>query len=337
MNSNPLFKTDKDRNDFFIALLVLLFFGWLIYWLGFGSTTMNDLTKDTAALVTTDAVDEYAYLNRDDDTESIIVKDRQIIEDAPPVVREEMAIVTKTVDADTDGDGVADKRDKCPAVAGPLVNNGCPLASEKDSDKDGITDDKDKCPNLIGNARNGGCPPDADKDGVYDTEDECPRFPGTARNNGCPPDTDKDGLHDKIDKCPNKAGDAKLGGCPEVVVDEAERKVITEDIQGLEFETGKAILKGRSASILDKVVQIMKKYPDYKLDITGHTDNVGKPANNLVLSQQRSKACYDYLVSKGISNRRLASKGFGETSPLVKNDTAAGRQKNRRVEFDLHY
>ncbi len=335
MNSNPLFKTDKDRNDFFIALLVLLFFGWLMYWLGFRNTGVNDLTKEATALVTTDAVDEYAYLNRDDDTESIIVKDRQIIEDDAPVVREEMAVVKKSVD--TDGDGVADKRDKCPTVAGPLVNNGCPLASEMDSDKDGIMDDKDKCPNLIGTARNGGCPPDTDKDGVYDTEDKCPRYPGNVNNGGCPPDTDKDGLHDKIDKCPNKPGKANLGGCPEVVVDDAERKVITEEIQGLEFETGKAILKGRSASILDKVVQIMKKYPDYKLDIIGHTDNVGQAANNLALSQQRAKACYDYLVSKGINNRRLASKGFGQTRPIEANDTPAGRQKNRRVEFDLHY
>ncbi len=332
MNSNPLFTTDRDRNDFFIALLVLLFFGWLMYWLGFRNNTVADLTKETAALVSTDATDEYAFLNRDEEEANMVVKDRKIIEDDEVrVVNDTMNKIIKFVD--TDKDGVADKRDECPTVAGPRINNGCPM----DSDGDGVTDDRDECPQLKGVAGNKGCPSDKDNDGIYDADDKCPRYAGTKENNGCPPDTDGDGFHDKIDRCPDKAGTEARKGCPEVVMEEAERKVIAEEIRNLEFETGNAVLKGRSTSILDKVVQIMEKYPDYKLDIIGHTDNVGKAVDNIRLSQQRAKACYDYLVSKGITNRRLASKGFGDRKPIDTNETAEGRQNNRRVEFDLHY
>ncbi len=120
----------------------------------------------------------------------------------------------KTVD--TDGDGVEDKRDNCPSVAGPASNKGCPV----DSDGDGIVDDKDKCPTVAGIAENGGCPDvDTDGDGVVDRMDNCPAVKGASSNKGCPLDTDGDGIADDKDKCPTVAGIAENNGCPDIDTD----------------------------------------------------------------------------------------------------------------------
>ena len=79
----------------------------------------------------------------------------------------------------------------------------------------------------------------------------------------------------------------------------------------------------------------MDEYSEYRLEISGHTDNTGRDAFNQELSEERAKACYDYLVSQGVSSRRLSYVGFGETKPIADNDTREGRQLNRRVEFNL--
>ena len=101
--------------------------------------------------------------------------------------------------ADKDGDGIPDRQDNCPDLAGLAITNGCP-----DKDGDGIADKEDKCPDQAGTAKNKGCPiPDSDKDGVNDQDDKCPGIAGVARYQGCPiPDTDKDGINDELDKCP---------------------------------------------------------------------------------------------------------------------------------------
>lgn len=112
--------------------------------------------------------------------------------------------------ADSDGDGVADKDDKCPEIAGVAENDGCPL----DTDGDGVYDEDDKCPEVAGPAENDGCPNDADGDGVADADDKCPEIAGLAENDGCPLDTDGDGIIDKEDKCPKVAGVAENDGCP---------------------------------------------------------------------------------------------------------------------------
>ncbi len=109
---------------------------------------------------------------------------------------------------DVDGDGVADKLDKCPEVAGKIALSGCP-----DSDGDMITDAEDDCPNQSGKLENKGCP-DGDGDGIIDSEDSCPQTAGMKEFNGCP-DTDEDGLADKDDACPEVAGLAKNSGCPD--------------------------------------------------------------------------------------------------------------------------
>ena len=235
--------------------------------------------------------------------------------------------------ADADGDGVYDTRDKCPNLAGIAENKGCPA----DTDQDGVYDTDDKCPNLAGVSTNNGCPADADKDGVYDTDDKCPNLRGVAANNGCPADRDGDGIYDKDDKCPTKAGSAANKGCPEVKIETADKAVLDDALQSVQFSPNRAVLLNSSKSVLDKIATVLKKYPDYKVAIHGHTDAIGGDQDNLVLSKERAKACLNYLVSKGINAGRMSSDGFGETKPVANNNSKQGRRKNRRVEFKLSY
>jgi OmpA-OmpF porin, OOP family len=119
---------------------------------------------------------------------------------------------------DGDGDGVKNKRDKCPSTPpGVLVDGtGCPL----DTDKDGVADYLDKCPSIPGTADMNGCQ-DKDKDGVSDIDDICPDVPGLARFKGCP-DSDGDGIEDSKDKCPNAKGLDMFHGCPDTDGDGVE-------------------------------------------------------------------------------------------------------------------
>lgn len=230
---------------------------------------------------------------------------------------------------DADGDGVVDAEDKCPNEVGPASNGGCPLP--KDSDGDGVIDDEDKCPNVAGVASLGGCP-DSDGDGVADKDDTCPRVAGLASMNGCP-DSDGDGIADKDDKCEHEAGPASNNGCPEL--DEEEKAILLEALEGVQFETGKAIIKGVSYPKLDNVVGLLKKHADFKLKISGYTDNTGNADKNLTLSDQRAKAAKQYIVDKGINTNRISAQGYGIENPVATNSTAAGRAKNRRVEFEI--
>jgi outer membrane protein OmpA-like peptidoglycan-associated protein len=106
-------------------------------------------------------------------------------------------------------------------------------------------------------------------------------------------------------------------------------------LNNIKFESGSANLLPASKRELDEMARIMKKYPRSKLDILGHTDNVGSAANNLRLSERRAKAVADYLRSKGIPEEQLNSRGLGEDYPKHSNNSATGRLKNRRVEFRL--
>ncbi len=229
---------------------------------------------------------------------------------------------------DTDSDGIADNNDDCPEEAGPESNNGCPLA---DRDNDGVNDADDNCPDTPGAAAFNGCP-DTDGDGVADKDDKCPSVPGKTNLSGCP-DADNDGVVDSADKCPTKAGPASNNGCPEIK--EEDKATLNFAMKSVEFETGKNAIKTTSYKVLDDIAGLMAKYPDYSLSIGGHTDNVGADASNLALSEKRAKACFDYLVSKGVNPSRMSHAGYGETQPIADNSTKEGRQRNRRVEFRM--
>lgn len=103
------------------------------------------------------------------------------------------------------------------------------------------------------------------------------------------------------------------------------------------FETGKAVLKSGSFAELDSLSMQLVKVPEAKIEIIGHTDNVGDPKKNLQLSEDRAKAVAEYLVLKGVDPGRLSFKGAGSGNPSHDNSTAEGRKKNRRVELVLHH
>jgi outer membrane protein OmpA-like peptidoglycan-associated protein len=108
------------------------------------------------------------------------------------------------------------------------------------------------------------------------------------------------------------------------------------EVKNIEFETSKARLTRRGRRTLDYVASELKKAPEAPVDITGHTDSRGDDTMNLKLSEARAQATLAYLVKKGISKERLTAAGLGEKQPKASNNTPAGRQRNRRIEFKLH-
>jgi len=101
------------------------------------------------------------------------------------------------------------------------------------------------------------------------------------------------------------------------------------------FDTDKYELKSESTAELDRLTEFLKKNPTMKIEIGGHTDNVGTDQHNVELSQNRADAVYKYLIGKGIAKGRLSSKGYGKTMPVDTNDNAEGRANNRRTEFKV--
>jgi outer membrane protein OmpA-like peptidoglycan-associated protein len=106
-------------------------------------------------------------------------------------------------------------------------------------------------------------------------------------------------------------------------------------IENIYFETASAILLPASDTSLNSLVNQMKKNPNVKIEISGHTDNVGEASYNLKLSQDRAKAVMDYLVANGIKINRMTYKGYGSTKPIAPNTTTEGKALNRRVEFTI--
>ncbi|WP_237276881.1 OmpA family protein [Tenacibaculum ovolyticum] len=232
---------------------------------------------------------------------------------------------------DTDNDGIKDADDACPEVAGLAALNGCP-----DTDGDAIADKDDACPTVKGTKANNGCP-DTDGDGVVDSKDKCPAVAGPSENGGCPwPDTDGDSVLDKDDKCPKVAGVASNNGCPEVVITKAAEKKLNDFARAIYFNSGRTTFKAGVTDNLNRIAAIMKEYSKANFSVQGHTDSQGRASNNKKLSERRAKAVLDYLVAKaGVSSSRLASAGFGEDYPIANNKTRAGRAQNRRVEIKL--
>lgn len=101
------------------------------------------------------------------------------------------------------------------------------------------------------------------------------------------------------------------------------------------FDTGKSDIRSESNTELDRLVQLLKDVPGLKIELSGHTDNTGSPKNNIKLSQARAEAVVAYLKSKGIAANRITAKGYGSDKPIDSNNTATGRQNNRRTEFEI--
>jgi OOP family OmpA-OmpF porin len=237
-----------------------------------------------------------------------------------------------TVDArgcpiDSDGDAVYDGLDRCPGTQkGVMVDSmGCPV----DSDEDAIADHIDQCRGTPKGVEVDatGCPKDSDGDGVYDYLDRCAGTPkgGSVDAQGCPTDTDGDGIYDYLDKCPDTPRDA--------TVDDRGCWVL----KGVYFDTDKWKLKPSAYPILNKAVYVLNRNPDLKVEIQGHTDNVGDAQYNRELSRKRARAVLGYFIQEGISPSRLSYEGYGFSNPVASNATAEGRGKNRRVELKSVY
>ncbi len=200
-----------------------------------------------------------------------------------------------------------------------------------DSDGDSIFNSKDACPETPKGVTVDikGCPLDSDGDGVYDYKDRCP---GTSigvevNSDGCPLDSDTDGVYDYADQCPDTPVSFKVdaNGCP------LSKKLM------LTFETSSYDVRQESYPEVEEFARFLKENPQYKAEIVGHTDSVGKKAYNMTLSQGRANAVKEALIKEGVDASRLKSRGRGELEPIADNRTKAGRQANRRIEVKLYY
>ena len=253
---------------------------------------------------------------------------------------------------DTDGDGLCDAWvskqkvqdqfkdickgiDKCEDEPGPEWSKGCP-ADNPDSDGDGLCDawvakkkmfdqfkdvchGTDKCPDEAGPEWNKGCAldddPDADKDGV------CSEWVSTKKLLNQFKD-----VCSGIDRCPDVPGDDGHG-CPKKAV---------EKLTGVTFKPGKATLESNARNILKGVAKKLVEddsYKDLKIVIQGHTDNKGKEKTNQKLSQKRADEVKKTLTKFGVKKDRIKSVGLGSTCPVDDNETADGREMNRRIEM----
>ena len=228
---------------------------------------------------------------------------------------------------DTDGDGFLDTVDACPTVPGVGSAKGYP-----DKDGDTVTDAKDGCPDDAGDPKYDGCP-DKDGDTIVDKDDRCPDLPGTVEYKGCP-DSDGDKIADLDDRCPKIPGEPAYQGCPPPPPDEVVKR-FSGAIAGITFDLDSDVIRDTSNVVLDDAVKVMTEYPQLRLLIEGHTSSEGTREHNLDLSARRADAVKKYLVDKGIADDRLETHGFGPDGPVASNDTEAGREQNRRIEFKI--
>ena len=265
---------------------------------------------------------------------------------------------------DADGDGVLDDKDRCPGTpANTRVDAaGCPL----DTDGDGVADHLDKCPDTPRGAPVDatGCLRDSDGDGLTDW-DETSKY-GTDPNKA---DTDGDGLNDGAEvnthrtdpKVADTDGDGLKDGDEvnkhrtnpkvmdtdggsindglEVMVGGTDPLDPSDDVKELkcvelqiQFDFDKDVVKPEYYPEVERVAGYLKEFSELKVEVQGHTDNVGKPEYNMGLSKRRANSVINLLADRyGIDRDRLAAKGFGDTEPLTSNDTEEGRAKNRRI------
>jgi len=277
-------------------------------------TVNNKVTEDHFQLT---GIIEFAFGRQDTDGDGV----RDGIDECPDTPAG-VQVDEKGCPLDRDGDGVPDYKDDCPDEAGSPQFNGCP-----DKDGDGIIDKNDDCPDVAGLAKFNGCP-DTDEDGVPDPKDKCPNTPKgcPVDENGCPLDSDGDGVIDCQDRCPTEAGSVDNEGCPDWQ---------SLQIPNILFDFDKSTLRPEGKAELDKLASQLLSSKQYEIEVAGYTDSTGPEEYNMGLSERRAQAVVKYLLKKGINNAYVSSEYYGESDPVVKNDTRAHRQLNRRVEFEV--
>jgi outer membrane protein OmpA-like peptidoglycan-associated protein len=249
-----------------------------------------------------------------------------------------VAVDARGCPRDGDADGIFDGLDRCPATRGlPAVDAvGCAL----DGDGDGVPDHLDRCPGTAAAqpVEADGCATDSDADGVRDDADRCAGTPAGAPIDaaGCPRDSDTDGIADYLDRCQGTPAGQRVDdlGCTILFEQETDERVPLV-LQGVNFDLGEATLTPGSFAVLDQVAASLVANADVRVEVAGHTDDVGSDASNLQLSVDRAEAVRAYLMSRGVGADRLIARGYGTGQPVADNATETGRALNRRVELRL--
>jgi outer membrane protein OmpA-like peptidoglycan-associated protein len=246
---------------------------------------------------------------------------------------------------DTDGDGLADKVDNCPTEAGLKENYGCPVGVKLHL--------VDRYGDIVASAlmnQNGEFEfKNIDGEGSYMflLEGEDP----TIQNFVWITMLDKEGNSIRVQADLNsKTGYfeyVKIAAAEkdtlafieepdfEIVLKKEEQELLNTAFEALEFESSKAIIVATSYESLSALVDLLKKKPEWKIKLSGHTDNVGVVSKNLMLSKKRAQAIAFYLTQRGIAEDRITVRFFGQAEPVADNETKEGRQKNRRVEMKI--
>ena len=178
---------------------------------------------------------------------------------------------------------------------------------------------------------------DGDKDGIKDAKDKCPKdaedMDGYQDEDGCPDtDNDNDGILDKDDKCKNEA-ETKNGfededGCPD------ENPIPKKQVlHGVKFSGSSDKLMPDSYPVLVNLAQQLKKVDNVRIEIRAFTDDRGSDAWNLKVSQKRAEAVMTFLMTQGVDSAKMIARGYGESNPIASNNTAAGREQNKRIEI----
>lgn len=193
----------------------------------------------------------------------------------------------------------------------------------------GLGGDKMKAPMVSTGEMLAPAPADADADGVTDDTDMCPSTPPAVAvdSSGCALDEDLDGVSDSNDQC--------LGTSPGLAVDASGCPVLASEVVSfnldVEFDTNKATIKPGFVSDIQDLAAFLADYPNTEVLLGGHTDSVGSAEYNQALSQQRADAVKRALIVRGVQAERIMAKGFGEANPIADNNSAQGREQNRRV------
>jgi outer membrane protein OmpA-like peptidoglycan-associated protein len=272
---------------------------------------------------------------------------------------EEKQLGTNSRVADSDGDGLKDGEETLKFKTAPLkadsdgdgLKDGQEVVTDKtdpnkaDTDGDGLNDGEE-----LSKYRTEPLKADTDGDGLNDGE-EAMKY----KTDPLKGDTDGDGLKDGEEAMKHKTDPLKADTDGGTVLDGAE--IVrgsnaldpTDDVpkkeelkveagkaiilEGVQFESGKAAITPSSENVLQIALNTLVQNPDIAVEIRGYTDNVGKRASNLKLSQARADAVRAWLIAQGIAPERIAAKGLGQDNPISPNNTKEGKAKNRRIEF----
>jgi outer membrane protein OmpA-like peptidoglycan-associated protein len=219
-------------------------------------------------------------------------------------------------DTDKDGDGIINRKDKCPKIPGLSEFNGCP-----DADSDGIPDPEDKCPEIFGEQVNNGCP-EADN---LSEENKMQVDENSESQIG----TESPTFSDNISSIDQQSFEDKLVALED---EKISNTTLPDEQMLIYFPANSSRVLGKTTiKKLKNIVDILLSEMDLKVLLEGHSSNDGDFSINLNLSQQRANIARDFLIEEGIESNRISVKALGEDEPIYDNNKTQGRVLNRCV------